>query len=256
MSGAAVKPEEAAAARAARGAVGHALRDARHRRQHDDDRFGFHYPPAVTRPHTLPLRPSRFWIQVLSAIGLILLGLVIFWYPGIPGFPGGPAAPPSGAQQASPAATAIAGGGRGRTSATFAPVVLATPQSTASASPGPIVSAQPGTGPGAGTGSGTGTGIGSLPPRADSDYRIIFTVRDAQTGRPLKAVCVVFGSECDRGHFTDAEGVTYYDFPLEQIARPYTFTFVLQGYAVIKRDLVYSPGEPMPRFEIALPPSP
>jgi len=251
VSGAAVRPEEAAAARSVRGAVGHALRDARHRRQHDDDHFGFHYPPAVSPSSPLLLRPSRFWIQVLSGIGLILLFLVIFWYPGIPGFPGGPPAASPGAQQASPAPTTIAGGGRGRTSATFAPVVLATPRSTASAAPGPIVSAQPGPGPGEGTGSGTGPGFG-LPPRADSDYRIVFIVRDAQTQQPLKDVCVTYGGECDRGHFTNAEGVAYYDFPIEQIARPYIFTFVLQGYASSKKDLVYAPGEPMPRIEIAL----
>ncbi|MBM4433499.1 MAG: hypothetical protein FJ028_00005, partial [Chloroflexi bacterium] len=77
----------------ARARIGRALREARWRREHDGDRFGFAYPDRVA-PRPFPLgRPSRRGIQVLSALGLTLLAVVLFRFP--PAIPGGlPAAAP------------------------------------------------------------------------------------------------------------------------------------------------------------------
>lgn len=247
VSGAAIRPEEAQAARAARGAVGHALRDARYRRAHDEDRFGIPYPGAAAQPRPLSLRPpSRLWIQVLSAFGLIALFLVIFYFP--PALPGGLPAAPLGAQP-SVAPTALTGGGRGRTSATSVPVVIVQPTGIPTpATPAPATTASPS--PNAGT--GTGTGVGSLPPRLSTDDRFIFVVIDSDTNKPIQGVCVTYGNECVADvRRTNAQGVFWVDFQ-RGVARLWLFEFWMPGYEPQGRQVPYVPGEATEPIEIRL----
>lgn len=247
VSGAAIRPEEAQAARAARGAVGHALRDARYRRHHDEDRFGFPYPGTAAPPRALSLRPSsRLGIQVLSALGLIALAVVIFSFP--PALPGGlPAAPPGAQPSAAP--SALTGGGRGRTSATAVPVVIVQP----TAIPTPATPAPPSTAsPTASAGTGTGTGIGSLPPRLSTDDRFIFVVVDSDTSKPITGVCVTYGNECVADlRRTNAQGIFWVDFP-RGVARLWLFEFWMAGYEPQGRQVPYVPGEPTEPIEIRL----
>ena len=245
-SGAALRPDEAQAARAARAAVGHALRDARYRREHDADRFGFRYPDAVAPRGLLLRRPSRTGIQVLSGVGLVLLLVALFYFP--PAIPGGlPAAAPD--PLASAVATAV-GGGRGRTTTTAAPVVIAQP----SAVPTPATPAPATAAPTSGTGSGTGTGTGQVPPRLATDDRFIFVVLDSDTKKPIEGVCVTYGNQCTAtGRKTNAQGIWWIDFPREgAVARLWIFEFWMNGYEPQGRQVPYVPGEPTEPVEIIL----
>lgn len=244
VSGAAVRPEEAEAARAARAAVGHALRDARWRRLHDDDRFGFHVTPEMPPPpRPSLLRRSRPGIGALAALGLVAL-VVLLSQPSAPG--GAPALD----AQATAAPTGVSAAGRGRTSATLAPVVRApaTPLPTP-ATPAPVAVAS--AAPGAGTGRGIGAGV--LPPLPDTDDRFIFVVLDAQTTRPIAGVCVAYGTECRPDRRTTAQGLWWIDFPRSSaLADRWRFDFVLDGYVPESREIRYVPGEVNPPVAIML----
>jgi hypothetical protein len=231
VSGAAIHPEEAEAARAARAAVGHALRDARWRRTHDDDHFGFRLGTERSAPPRLTLArgPARV---LAAATAVVLLAVIALLYQPIA--PGGlqPAA------QAQTAAPAVPGAGRGRTSATLAPVVLASPvPGAATQAPPPDPSLR--TGPG----SGSGLGAGILPPKPDTDDRFIFVVLDSQTVKPLSGVCVAYGGGCDRRR-SDPQGYWWIDFPRGgALADKWRFVFVLDGYQLESKEVRYVPGE-------------
>ncbi len=184
---------------------------------------------------------------MLSAIGLLALLLVLLWSP--PALPGGlPAAPPD-APQPSAAPTALAGGGRGRTSATVAPVVILQPTAAPTpATPAPATTASPS--PNAGT--GTGTGVGALPPRLSTDDRFLFVVIDSDTNKPIPGVCVTYGNECvPDARRTNAQGIFWVDFP-RGVARLWLFEFWMAGYEPQGRQVPYVPGEPTEPVEIRL----
>jgi hypothetical protein len=233
VSGASLRPEEAEAARDARAAVGHALRDARWRRSHDDDRFGFPVGPERPDAGRPSLRRGPARALVLATAAVLFAVLVLIYQTLAPG--GTRLAAP---EQPSAAPSALAGAGRGRTSATLAPLVVTT---ATPAVPSPAPAAQPS--PSGGPGSGTGLGVGALPPKPDSDDRFIFVVLDSQTTRPLSGVCVAYGGGCDRRR-TDAQGYWWIDFPRGgALADKWRFDFVLEGYQFESREVHYVPGE-------------
>ena len=226
VSGAAVRPEEAQAARAARAAVGHALRDARYRRTHAEDRFGFHVGGERAKGPRISLRRGPARALVLATALVLFAVLVLIYQPILPG----------GARLA----------GRGRTSATLAPVVTITaPPAPPSAAPAPEPSAS------AGPASGTGIGAGTLPPKPETDDRFVFVLMDPQT-RPLSGVCVAYGGGCDKRR-TDAQGYWWIDFPRGgALADQWRFDFVLEGYIRETRQVRYVPGEINAPVEVIL----
>ena len=231
VSGASIRPEEAEAARAARSAVGHALRDARWRRAHDDDRFGFRFGADRTAPPRISLGRGPARALAVATAAVLLAVLVLIYQPVAPG-----GAQP--ASQPSAAPSAAAGAGRGRTSATLVPVVLASPApASATGAPPPDPSLRPG------PGSGAGVGAGTLPPKPDTDDRFVFVVLDSQTIQPLSGVCVAYGGGCDRRR-SDTKGYWWIDFPRGgALADKWRFVFVLDGYQLESKEVRYVPGE-------------
>lgn len=174
--------------------------------------------------------------------------MVLFYFP--PAIPGGLLAAPPDAQP-SAAPTALTGGGRGRTTATVAPVVIAQPTALPTpATPAPANTASPA--PSAGT--GTGTGVGALPPRLSTDDRFIFVVIDSDTRKPIEGVCVTYGNQCTpTGRHTNGQGTWWIDFPREgSVARLWLFEFWMNGYEPQGRQVPYVPGQPTDPVEILL----
>lgn len=178
----------------------------------------------------------------MLATALVLFAvLVLIYQPVLPG----------GTRLAAPdqpsATSALAGAGRGRTSATLAPVVTITAPPVAQT---PAPAAQPSASPGPGT--GTGTAVGALPPKPETDDRFIFVVLDSQTTRPLSGVCVAYGGGCDKRR-TDAQGYWWVDFPRGgALADKWIFQFVLDGYQFESREVRYVPGEVNPPLAVML----
>jgi hypothetical protein len=167
-----------------------------------------------------------------AATAAVLLAVIVLIYQPIA---------PGGAQPAAPqaaGASAVTGGGRGRTSATLAPVVVASPApAPATQAPPPDPSSPPG------PGSGTGTGADTLPRKADTDDRFVFVLLDAETIRPLGGVCVAYGGGCDRRR-SDGAGWWWIDFPRGgALADKWRFVFVLDGYQQASQEVRYVPGE-------------
>jgi len=235
VAGAALTREEASAARAARQAVGHAIRDARWRHGHDV-RYGIPVDGAA-----LPaLARHRVWssprlLAPLAALALTV-AFVILWKPGSQGVPA-PALVP-----AAPAVpSAVAAGGRGRTEATPQPAFLPSAAPTAIARPTfPVVG--PG---GVGTGTDSQPGAGTiLPPLPNGWDRFLFRVIDPD-GKPLANVCVIFGTaDCGpaRPH-TNASGLWWIDFPrADALSRTWDFGFSMTGFDTQRVFVDYVPG--------------
>jgi hypothetical protein len=247
VSGAAVTPQEADAGRAARLAVGHAIRDARWRRDHDG-RFGFPIlpdAPAAPRGRAFGAALRRV-VPVAIVLALVPLALLLV-RPGT-----SPAGQPEiVAAEASAIPTAIAASGRGRTSATIAPIVAATtaPTSVPQRTPGP-------TGPG-----GTGTAIdpvpgflAALPPPQAGWGRFVFHVTDSFTAKPLANVCVIYGTpDCgpNRAH-TNSLGLWWIDLPGDALAKTWDFGFTLDAYAAQRIQVQYVPGVLSPPHEVRM----
>lgn len=233
VMGAALTREEAEGARAARIAVGHAIRDARWRHDHDV-LYGLPVGGGGTA-----LARRRAWTspRLLAplAAGALAIAFVLLWRPGSSALPA-PALVP-----AAPAVpTAVALGGRGRTEATPQPIFLPSAAPTALARPTfPVVG--PG---GAGTGTdsqGTGFVLPALPNGWD---RFLFRVVDPD-GKPLANVCVIYGTtDCGptRPH-TNTSGLWWIDFPRgDALSRTWDFGFSLTGFDTQRVFVDYVPG--------------
>jgi len=277
VGGAVLTREEAAAAHAARATLGRAIRDARWRRAHPQAR-----PSLTLADQTLALPESalvRFRGTISTAAALLLVfGLLLVLFP--PQAPAGdvPAAPPS---QAQPEPTRAPTGGRGRTSATLAPVALAptpaleptpTPEPTpaptvAPATPAPAsapvartaapagsppTSAAPGGVPG-GTGSGGASAAPAPkanvlpldpPPLPAGTERFLFRIVDSRTGVPLANVCVVLGTrECGPNDYhTNTLGYYWLDLT-GRVATNWSFGFRLDGYVTVNVNKTYRTGQ-------------
>jgi len=242
VSGAAVTPEEAEAARSARNAVGHAIRDARWRRT-QDLRVGI--PVADGLSIALPLlrQPSRKGLRVLLlaliGAGLLAIGLYVL-RPGASPVPG---VPVLGIEEPGTVEEEVTSdGGRGRTSATIAPQQRATPRPTQrprrTARPAPTGAPQ--------AGSGGEGGIGAGPPAIETATgRFLFTVVDAKTGKPVADACVIFGTpdcEPERVH-TNSLGLWWLDFDLKNPpASLWDFQFEKDGYEAQRIRVEYKSG--------------
>lgn len=233
MSGAALTPHEVEAARSARASVGHAIRNARWRREHDEDRFGIPVGDATQSLRATSRRGMRKILGALVAAGLVAIVVLLYRPEGSRGsFAPAPAA--------TVAPTAVAAAGRGRTSATHAPVAFAspTPFVLPTAAPLPGASGLPG------AGAGTGTGIFGPPPLKPTDDRFLFTVRDDQTYQVLSSVCVTYGqAECRSDRSTNPQGIWWLDFPRGGTVAPeWLFSFQKAGYQARTVKVQYASG--------------
>jgi hypothetical protein len=235
VAGAALTREEANAARAARLAVGHAIRDARWRHDHDV-LYGLPVMSAAipALPRHRVLASPRFLAPL--AAGLLVIGLIFLWRPGSQGLPA-PALVPAG-----PAVpTAFAYSGRGRTEATPKPVALPSVAPTPVTRPvQPIV----GSGPGPVAGREDGFGAVILPPIPNGFDRFLFRVVDP-SGTPLSNVCVIYGTtDCgpQRPH-TDPSGLWWIDFPRsDTLSRTWDVSFAIGGFETQRAYVTYVPG--------------
>lgn len=279
VAGAVVTRDEATSARAARTAVGRAIRDARRRKAH---------PPAaetIAVP-VIPLRAShalrrRLALALAVLNVLALIGLTVLYGRPDEGYAPAAAAPPLVAQvQSAPTPTP---GGKGRTSATAAPVaVVTTPAPTAPPSeaptgtpipsgqpegqPGGVVGGVPGGTPGGvvgGVPGGTGTKTltptpaptptptpsinvappGSPPPLIAGQDRFVFYVEDASTKLPLGGVCMSYGLQfcTDQDPHTNAQGYVWL-YMQRGMATTWSFKFFLDGYYTATITKKYTPG--------------
>jgi hypothetical protein len=235
VAGAALTREEAAAARAARVAVGHAIRDARWRHGHDV-LYGLPVEgatlPAFTRHHVWS---SPRLLAPLAAVALTL-AFIVLWKPGSQGLPA-PAFIP-----AAPAVpTAFAFSGRGRTEATPRPIALPSAAPTAIARPSFPVAGPGGAGTAIDTKDGTGAVLPAIPAGWD---RFLFRVVDPD-GKPLANVCVIYGTtDCgpQRPH-TNASGLWWIDFPRsDALSRTWDFGFAISGFDTQRVFVDYVPG--------------
>jgi hypothetical protein len=233
-AGAALTREEADAAREARIAVGHAIRDARWRHGHDvlyGIPVGGVAAPALAR--------HRVWAspRVLGAVvaAAAMIAFVLLWRPGIQGLPA-----PALVPVAPAVPTALAFNGRGRTEATARPIAL--PSAAPTLAPRPTF---PVVGPG-GAGTGTDTqGTGFVLPALPNDWdRFLFRVVD-ENGKPLANVCVIYGtSDCGptRPH-TNSSGLWWIDFPRsDSLSRTWDFGFAMSGFEGQRVLVEYKPG--------------
>jgi hypothetical protein len=236
VAGAALTREEAHAARSARIAVGHAIRDARWRQDHDVlygiPVGGLAAVPAIAR-HRVWASPRLF--AALGASALVIT-FVLLWRPGSQGIPA-PAIVP-----AAPAVpTALAFNGRGRTEATPQPVALPSAKPTFIVQPSFPVTGPGGAGTAADSQQGTGTILPLLPNGWD---RFLFRVIDPQ-GKPLADVCVIYGTtDCGptRPH-TNASGLWWIDFPRsDSLSHTWDFGFAMTGFATQRVFVDYVPG--------------
>jgi hypothetical protein len=235
VTGAALTAEEAQAARAARIAVGHAIRGARWRQDHDVlygiPVQGVGTLPALARQHVW--RSPRLLATIAAAT--LTIAFVLLWRPGSQGLPATALVP------AAPAVpTALAVSGRGRTEATPKPIARATIAPTIAPLP-----SFPVTGVG-GVGTGTdASGSGSiLPPIPNGWDRFLFRVVDPD-GKPLANVCVIYGTaDCGplRPH-TNASGLWWIDFPRsDALSRTWDFGFAMTGFDTQRVFIDYVPG--------------
>jgi hypothetical protein len=171
-------------------------------------------------------------------------------------------------------------GGRGRTTATLAPLVAAsappTPQPTQAPSAAPTTAPRTGApaatvAPG-GTGGQPGAAVGTLqsgapgvsgpggtgartaspsptqrivaegvPPRTAGD-RFVFRVFDSRTGQPLAGVCVVLGTACGpNDYYTNSLGYWWLDLQ-PGMATSWSFKFIKDGYVSPTIARTYRPG--------------
>jgi len=274
---ASVTAEELGAARAARVALGRAIRAARWRRTHPA-RVATLTAPTAVLPEAARIPPAA-----IAVAGVLLVTIV-----GILVFPRGSSEPaPSAAapeQVTAPGATNDAGG-RGRTFATAAPVAAqatptaaptpaptqapapataapaartsapgAVPGGVPSGVPGGVVGGVPGGSVGGavgGSGSGTPTPAPTLnvlpatpPPLAVGEYRFFFHVVDSDTRAPLANVCVIQGTfTCGPSDpHTNALGYYWLVIPPGNVSR-YGFTFRRDpDYAPRYYETVWQPG--------------
>lgn len=229
-----VTSEQAAAAWAARAALGRAIRGARYRKLHPQPPAELHLWPAVVLPRPRPIGRLATLVALLAA----MVALVVI----VPMTPES-ASPPPPLTEEPPDTTTPTGvlsltGGRGRLSGELPPVAASpepetTPAPTAEPSaeptaepepeatedpddtPRPRRTRNPSASPGSGTGGeaggvpggteggvpgagGTGGGENLLPdrpPTLASGYdRITFRVVDSRTRRTMTGVCVVIGT--------------------------------------------------------------
>ena len=234
VAGAALTPKEVGAARAARRAVGHAIRDARWRHDHDV-RYGF----PITAAELARLPRARFWASPRLLVPLVALALMLtaifLWQPGTQGTPAPVAAAP-----AQPLATVAPFGGRGRTDATPAPRSLPSAAPTVAIRPiFPVVG--PG---GAGTAADQQGNGALLPPIPAGWDRFLFRVVDP-AGNPVANVCVIYGTaDCGpaRAH-TNTSGLWWIDFPRsDALSKTWDFGFAMTGYETQRVLVEYVPG--------------
>lgn len=274
---AAQSPEEVLAARAARTALGRAIRAARWRRTH---------PMRTTRSELsvamLPARgPVRRGTFAVACAVLTAVALIVF----LPrdARPAPAAAPP--AQARVPAATPEPAGGRGRTTATAAPAValssatpVPTPEPTAAPTPAPAatsgpprtaapagqpggaVGGVPGGQPG-GVAGGTIGGGGAATPRPTPSpaptlnvlpqtpppmprgaNRFYFRVVDRDTRATLANVCVIYGTVNCGPSDPHTNTLGNYWLDASPNSSRWTFYFVRADYWPQTVDATYEPG--------------